>query len=389
MAIKVRELLELIPDDVLEEIGEDLKVDYVYQKLTGLKMFKVLLYSLAETTRISLRSMERAYSYLFANRETTRHSSLADRLARIKPDFFKAIFEHLISTYQDRFSSKHKNIYRFDSTLMGLSVNLLGKIGLNCGAGEMVRYFKVTVGQKGLIPASVRFCTEESEVSEDVALKQAILEATIASDDIVLFDRGLSGVKNLSALDAADIKFVTRVRVDRRHKVLETFPIELLDQSTATTPTDSSATIILSDQKILLLNKGKAFFKTKFRLVKICSEKTGEELWFLTNIFTLSANDVAELYRRRWDIEVFFRFIKQELNLKHFLALNLNGMKVYVYMILIFAILLLIYKTQNNLTGYKFVKLAFFRELEIEITADIVERYGGDRNQYLQDWGLV
>lgn len=380
MAIRVRELLGIIPDNVLEKIGKDLRVDYVYQKLTGLKMFKVLLYSLAETTRISLRTMECAYNHLFINTETTRHSSLSDRLARIKPEYFKTIFDHLVNTYQDRFSAKYKNIYRFDSTLMGLSVNLIKNIGLDCGAGPKMRHFKITVGQKGLIPASVRFCTKESEIGEDIALKQAILEATIGSDDIVLFDRGLAGGKNFVELDAADINFVTRIKVGRLHKIIETFP---------TTPSDSTTVIILSDQKILLLRRRMSFFKTEFRLVKARSIKTGEELWFLTNICTSSAHDIAELYRRRWDIEVFFRFIKQELNLKHFLALSLNGMRVYVYMILIFAILLLIYKTKNNLAGYKFVKLAFFRELEIEITADVVERYGGDKNRYLQDWGLV
>ena len=380
MAMRVRALLDLIPNDILEKIGKDFEVDHFYQKLTGLKMFKILLYSLAETTRISLRTMECAYNYLFANLETTRHSSLSDRLRKIKPVYFEQIFKHLVSSYHSKFSSKYKNVYRFDSTLMGLSARLMKNVGQNYGGCLDKMHFKITIGQKGLIPSSVRFCTKESEASEDVALKQAILEATIESDDIVLFDRGLAGGKNLVEIDQADIKFITRVAVDRRHKVLETFP--------ATTNSTETAKI-LSDQKILLLKREKTSFKTQFRLIKIQSLQSGEILWFLTNIFTLEADEIAELYRRRWDIEVFFRFIKQELNLKHFLALNLNGMMVYVYMILIFAILLLVYKTENNLTGYKLVKMAFFRELEIEITADVVEKYGGDKNRYLQDWGLV
>ena len=57
--------------------------------------------------------------------------------------------------------------------------------------------------------------------------------------------------------------------------------------------------------------------ETAFRLVVIKHEKTNKEFWFLTNEFKLSAKEIADYYRKIWDIEVFLRLTKQEFNLSH------------------------------------------------------------------------
>ncbi|WP_425386687.1 transposase [Wolbachia endosymbiont (group A) of Barypeithes pellucidus] len=77
----------------------------------------------------------------------------------------------------------------------------------------------------------------------------------------------------------------------------------------------------------------------------------------------MPAYEVTELYRRRWDIEVFFKFIKQNLGYKHFLSHAMNGIKVYIYMIIITALLFLVYKIRNNLRGFKIALLQFTLDL--------------------------
>ena len=67
-------------------------------------------------------------------------------------------------------------------------------------------------------------------------------------------------------------------------------------------------------------------------------------MFFVTNIIDLSAAEICEVYKMRWDIEVFFRFLKQEFNLKHLVSRNENGIKVMLYMTLITAMLLLFIK---------------------------------------------
>ena len=112
--------------------------------------------------------------------------------------------------------------------------------------------------------------------------------------------------------------------------------------------------------------------QTPFRLIVAKTKDVdAKEFWFITNDLDLSAKEVAQAYRRRWDIEVFFRFIKQELNVSHLVSLNKNGIEVILYMTLIVAMLVLIYKKANDI-GYKTAKRRFKMEIRNLAIAMIV-----------------
>lgn len=103
---------------------------------------------------------------------------------------------------------------------------------------------------------------------------------------------------------------------------------------------------------------------------------------FLTNDFRRPAREIVEAYRRRWDIEVFFRFLnriaeRQELNESHFISLNKYGIQVMLYMTLIVAMMVLIYKKANGLS-YKTAKRRFAIEVRNLAIAMIVVRCGGN-----------
>jgi hypothetical protein len=91
------------------------------------------------------------------------------------------------------------------------------------------------------------------------------------------------------------------------------------------------------------------------------------------------AETIALMYCRRWDIEVFFRFLKQEVNFSHFISLSDNGIQVILYMTLIAAMLIMIYKTENEL-GFKRAKRRMEIELQELIIAIAVVLSGGDLN---------
>lgn len=370
--MKVKELLNLIPDEILEKIGKDVVVDKVNNKLTGKTIFKVLLFSLAETTRISLRTVERVYNSALFNQfaeksiSKSRHSSFSDRLRKINPAYFSSIFEHLVKTYHDRIPKNKQNyIYRFDATLIGLSSKLCS-YGLKCGS-KYKSHIKVVIGQKGLIPTSLYFCENNSEINDNIALGNAIASASVSKNDIIVFDRGIYDSKKFIHFSESGLTFVSRLQHNRSFKIIENMDINSVNDKK-----------ILNDQKILLHQKKKHYFSVPFRMIRIKSDQKKPDILLFTNNFSLTADEISEIYRRRWDIEVFFKFIKQELNMKHFLARNPNGIKSHIYMILIFSILLLIYKSSNNLTGFKFVKWDFFHELEMEVISDIISICGGD-----------
>ena len=379
----VCELLSMVPESVLEKIGSSLGVDKPNQKLTGAMIYKLLLYTLAKNNRMSLRVMEFIYeSAIFQNMakcrdKETRHSSISDRLRKIPCEYFADIFKHLVDTYDKQLPEKDaRNVYRFDSTMISLSANLFA--GMDYGnkkdTSKLNSFLKVSVGLKGHIPAFVKFYTEQSYASEDIALKKTIKEASISPNDFVIFDRGIASAKTFSEFYEHNITFITRINPERKVKVVKT-----IESATEETGRKTDSLVILKDQKIKLCDSdSNTFFGTTFRLIRARSLSTNEELRFLTSDFTTDAIEITELYKKRWDIEVFFRFIKQELNFKHFLARDLNGLQSYLYMVLILSILFLVYKIKNNKSGYKIAKMYFTQEIENEITAEIVKACGGD-----------
>lgn len=137
--------------------------------------------------------------------------------------------------------------------------------------------------------------------------------------------------------------------------------------------------MILEDLEVNFDNwETKKRLGNSFRLIKAVSKKSNEKIYFVSNNFELEPKDIANLYKQRWEIEVFFRFIKQQLNFSQLINRNLNGIKVMIYMTLILASMIIIYKKKNNLGGYKIVKMKIVNELQNELIKDIVLLAGGD-----------
>jgi IS4 transposase len=178
------------------------------------------------------------------------------------------------------------------------------------------------------------------------------------------------------------IPFVARLKENRKF-------IEKENRITDSQNTDLGQSILIKDAKVqlftgvpILNKKGNKHYReelveTEFRLVIVKSKADQKEYWLLTNDFDIEAHEVASFYRQRWDIEVFFRFIKQELNVSHFVSLNKNGMQVMIYVTMIVAMLILIYKKANNI-GYKTAKRRFVMEIRNLTIALIVIQCGGD-----------
>ncbi len=344
---KFEAVMALVKNEDLIKLAEEYAVDKCNTKIVGSLMFTGLMKLILSGYRASLRMLEMLINQGQSNDETVTYSGLSKRLKTLKVEYFKAIYENLVKTVSSEFQEINSvNLYRFDSTIITLSGRMI-KDGIGrLGGKETDTQIKVSVGLKNQLPSSIRFCTDISESSEDIALSKAINEAKVEKEDVLLFDRGLNGAEQLVAISKKDQKFITRISPGRKHKVVRQNinADNILDKK-----------YYGSDDIIHLFYK-KQFIETDLRLIKMLNDEN-TEIWFLTNLFESSAEEVAEMYKRRWDIEVFFKFIKQNLGYKHFLSHNMNGMKVYIYMILITAVLFLLYKKRCNLSGFK---IAFF-----------------------------
>lgn len=378
--ITAKALLNMIPDEEMANLALDTEVDYQVKKLYGRNLFYLLLYGLMESSRTSLRSLEDVYKsekfrllFNLNNPKDIKFNTISTRLGHVNIEFFEKAFELVYSKFSQLLTPEEAFTYkltRVDSTMVCETANKL-KEGLTYGPKKTnKKQIKYTISLTDILPSSVEVFTKQIELSEDIAIPKVVLKnLDKRQDNIFVFDRGVQSREQFCEMDRNEIKFVTRVRNIARHEILTEYQIQK-DYKIGNL-------LVLSDQKVFLYGK-KAKVEHPFRLIKTENENK-EPLWFLTNNFMLTIEEVILTYKRRWDIEVFFRFIKQELNFKHFMSTNVNGIKVVLYMTLILAMLILMYKKLNNI-GYKSAKRRFYYELEGLILRMVAALSGGDPN---------
>lgn len=369
--MSVKELLSLFPDEFLSELSIETNVDRYAKKLTGRITLKLLLFSVLNHKDNSLRRMEALYNSMSRDSHPTISiSSLSERLSKINVDFFRKLYYKSVELYGGILERRSESVIRYDSTIISLSSKLLNTgYELKGGDASHLRQLKFTIGHS-TIPVVGDFYKEQRYTSENVALRETIEGHQGQERSIRVFDRGITSRKTYDDWIGKAIQFVSRISAKSKMQVVKSF--ELAD--TKQTPT----LVIGSDQLVFLFGDKGRKSKSPIRCIKAIQKESGEELVFITNKMDLSAVEITQIYKSRWDIEVFFKFIKQELNFSHLVNRSANGIEVMLYITLIASILLIVYKESNGLKGYKIMKQKFLQELEWETIKDIVAYCGGD-----------
>ena len=172
--------------------------------------------------------------------------------------------------------------------------------------------------------------------------RRAVQDLHFKPDDLLIFDRAYLDYVWLYQLHQDRVWFVTRLKSNSRYEIIEA--------QRASGP-------ILADQIICLGSpKGRASYPEPLRRVHYRDPETGKEYVFLTNRQDLSALEVAELYRRRWQIELFFKWIKQNLKIKAFYGTSKNAVLIQIWTALIAYLLLVWLKFKTN-TGWGLLEL--------------------------------
>lgn len=415
--INIQKILGLIPDDLISTLSKDTKVDYCAKVLYGQRIFNLLLYGILTTDRTSQRTLEDLFSsdlfkalFCYDAGMKVSHSSISTRLSTIDPEFFRLAYECIYAEFSKFFPKGEQLKYRIvpvDSSMVAETCNKLRQ-GLSPGdkksksPEKVVKQLKYTVAFDGLTACDFKIFSESSYLSEDLAIPEVIrLNASKEGSklNVYTFDRGVTSTRTFSSFNKDEIQFVGRLRIPRKYDVIA------LDQISEGNR-DLGELKLISSQLVHLYDNGvKTDHENRYRLIiaerkeKIDStppknkgrfKKKENTFYFFTNNLELSPKEIADIYKQRWEIEVFFRFIKQELNASHFLSVSENGIKVVLYMTLIAAMLLLLYKKINDL-GYKTAKRRFTIELWEAIVKIIVKECGGDpalvNKYYFQRFG--
>ena len=378
--IHARDLLKLIPEDSFASIIKDTNVDFQVKKLFGRTMFFLLLYGLLDSKRSSLRTLEQSFKtnkfkvlFKIDPLQNIKFNSLSDRLSTMNVDFFKEVYEmiyELLSKYYNESEKLKYNIVRIDSTMVAEAANKL-EHGITLGnhTDKKSKQVKYTISMTNLFPSSAEVFTRQSEVNEGITVPQVIRHyIDKRENNVFVFDRGMKSRKVFNEIDQ-DYWFVTRINYGSKYEIIKSFNFE--ENLTI------GNLVIKSDDLVYLFDQ-KHKKSSSFRLIQTEDPK-GKGIWFLTNLEEESIETIINIYKKRWDIEVFFRFIKQELNFKHIFSTKINGLKIMLYMTLIVAMLVLVYKKVNNL-GYKLAMFQLFYQLDDIYGEMLVERLGGDPN---------
>jgi hypothetical protein len=157
------------------------------------------------------------------------------------------------------------------------------------------------------------------------------------ANSFYVIDRAYVDLKRLYKINACDAFFITRAKNNMDFKRIWSHPADKKDG-------------VMCDQSIVFNNYYPAkFYPEKMRRIKFYDRQKNKTLVFLTNNFHLKATDIAHLYKHRWDIECFFKWIKQHLKIKSFWGHSENAVKTQVWIAITAYVLVAIAKKKYNL----------------------------------------
>lgn len=155
----------------------------------------------------------------------------------------------------------------------------------------------------------------------------------------MVVDRGYLDFARLFALTQRQGSFVVRAKDNLRYTWIASREV-------------GRSTGLCADQTILLVTpKSKQGYPQRLRRVSFRDPESGLHLVFLTNRFDLPALTVAAIYKQRWQIELFFKWLKQNLTIKHFFGNSENAVKAQIWTVICTYLLVLIAKKRLNLAA--------------------------------------
>ena len=292
------------------------------------------------TSRTSLRDITtclRSHSnklYFAGFRGNIARSALADANERRDSRAFEQFALHLIGVARSLYASESlgvqlaQSVYAIDASTIDLCLSLFSWApAANARAGVKLH---TLLDLRGNIPSVVRITS--ALVSDASFLDHLRLE----TGSFYVMDRGYLHFERLARFSDAAAFFVIRSKNKLLHKVISSQPV------------DASAGV-LADQRIVLSGRyTRMHYAAPLRRVEFHDSQRDRTLIFLTNNFELQPLQIARLYKSRWQVELFFKWIKQHLRIKAFVGTSSNAVKIQIWTAIATYVLVAIIKKRLN-----------------------------------------
>jgi len=346
------QLLQFIPRYEFEKYVSAYKGDFRTRELNCWNQFVQLFFGQL-TSRNSLRDIctclkaHRNKMYHLGIKQYVNQSSLSRANERRDFRIFEDFGNYLIQQVKPMYANEpipdvriDNEVFALDSTTISLSLKLF-----NWAPGKYSRgavKIHTLLDLRGSIPSYIL-------VTDGKYHDSNILDVlTPVQDAIYIMDKAYIDFKALYHLHEQGAFFVSRAKTTMNYKVVEdNFNI---DESTG-----------LKSDKVIELNgyKSKHLYPEHLRLVEFYDSENDVILTFLTNNLDVSALEVANLYRNRWQIEVFFKWMKQNLTIKKLWGHSENAVNIHIWVAICTYLILAKVKhaLKSNLTIYEILQI--------------------------------
>lgn len=334
------QIMDFMPLQTFRLCVEKYRGNFKVRKFSCLDQFFCMAFAQI-TYRESLRDIEvclRSQNnklYHMGIRGDICRSTLADANENRDWRIYAELAHSLIATARALYSKDafieelDETVYALDSTTIDLCLSVFPWAAFRKNKGAIKLHTLLDL--KGNIPTFIHI--SDGKLHDVNALDLILLEPGA----FYVMDRGYVDFERLHAFTEMAAFFVTRAKTNIKFRRLYSHPV---DRDTG----------LVCDQTILLTGiASQKKYPDKLRRVKFYDAKTEKTLVFLTNNFHLPALTIARLYRSRWQVELFFKWIKQNLRIKSFYGTSENAVKTQIWIAISVYVLVAIMKKQLHL----------------------------------------
>jgi hypothetical protein len=336
---------------------DDKGVDKYVKKLTALKLFQLLSYAQLEQFN-GLRDISNSLYHEDHSQsielESISHSQISRRLNTIPTSVFQIIFQDLtqkagIKMGFEKIRNDLGRIYLIDASVISLCLSRYSWAEYRKTKGGVKLHLRLRLFEQGVLP-------DHAEITPAKPSDRSQMDNLVVEDQgaINIFDRGYIDYKKFDDYCENGIRFVTRLKANALTTVQQELQI-------------APGSAIKRDCVVIL---GGPFTKMKHpvRLIET-TDTEGNPVTIVTNALAMDAEEISELYRYRWQIEIFFKWLKQNLHVKHMYGLSKQAVENQLYIALVTYCLLMIIKLISGYNGplltiKRFLRVSLYEPVE-------------------------
>lgn len=355
------ELLRIFPRYEFEKLEKEYKGNYYTKYFTGWQQLITLLFAQVGG-KDSLREIETSLNvhqakWYHIGLKSIKRSTLSDAMNKRDSKIFEGVFYKLLEKCQS-VTPKHR--FRFnnpllslDSTVIDLCLSIFPWAAFRKRKGAIKLHY--LYDHSGSLPTFM-VMTDGQHHDVRVAKNDRKLDFTLLPDSILSVDRAYLDYNWLWDLNKRGVCFVVRSKSNIKYKV--TGQHKLIKNKHVSRDDIISLSGYYTSQK----------YPESLRMVGYTDPETGKYYEFLTNNFTLAAKTIADIYKSRWQIELFFKWIKQNLKIKSFLGTTPNAVLTQIWVAMCYYLLLTYIKYQTKF-GHSITELCrMIKEVLMERT---------------------